>query len=369
MEGDRRSRHGLCVSNLSLVSFLPTLFSPPLSSDRFGKLTELYHRREAKIRTQVQSNLCQLLLESDAVQVRLLAEYKTMILWHVPPPAPLEASDHAAMDSLHQLLGDDPTAPSAAAISRYNDKERLTLAYILATSALYLYPGAWLQTASCWSSDKIFFPQRGSGWARGQPVALTRPYISADLLRRSGKSNNDPSSFVRYHRHPAVLALGIMLLEIATSTKFDALCGNIGGCGGRKLKEGSWMAAGPSNADGLHALNALKKLESHSSRQVPSYLRETIRACLELRPPSYLPEQSLSEEGPLRFYVLSCVVAPLAMALDKAYGVRLDSLAEDEEGREDGRTESLLLKVKLPDGTAGRPGIDNITLREKSFRP
>ncbi len=306
---------------------------------------------------QVQKNVCQLLLKSDAVQVSLLAEHEEKRLWVVRPPAPLEASDHSEMDSLHQLLGDNAAMPAAAQISGYNDKERLTLAYILATSVLYLYPGIWLQTASCWSSDKIFFPRRAGGLGDSRPVALMRPYLAVDLLRQPGRPGVHPPSMSRYHLHPAVLALGIMLLEIATGTRFNALCGKIGG-NGSGPKEGAWAAAAPSNLDGVQALKALELLESQPSRRPPSFLCEAIRACLVLRPPSYLPDQLLFEEGPFRFYVLSCVVAPLATALDKAYGIRLDSLTEDEQGGAEGSAEQLSLRVRVPpDGTGGRRGM------------
>lgn len=121
-------------------------------------------------KSPVRNNICPLLLGSDAVQVSLVAEHEDDLLWVVHPPAPLEASDHSTMKSLHQLLGDDHATPSAAPISRYTDKEKLSLAYILATSVLHLYPGIWLQTASCWSSDKIFFPPRAGGWREGPAV-------------------------------------------------------------------------------------------------------------------------------------------------------------------------------------------------------
>lgn len=312
----------------------------------------------------VQNNLCPLLRESNAVQVSLVAEHDRDMLWAVPPPAPLEASSHSTMESLHQLLADGPTAPSTSYISRYNDKERLTLAYILATSVLYLYPGIWLQTASCWSSDKIFFPRRAGGWGDGRPVLLTRPYLSVDL-RQLGRPDAGEESISRYHSHPAVLALGIMLLEIATGTKFDALCGGIGG-GGSGPKEGSSAAAAPSNLDGLAALKALKELERKPSRPHSS-LCEAIRACLVLNPPSYLPDQLLLDEGPLRFYVLSCVVAPLATVLDKAYGIHLDSFTEDEVGREEENAERLQVRVQLSRGTGGRPDTISHPPPENSF--
>lgn len=326
------------------------------------QVTKLYRSGSAATRPKFLVNeVCELLLESDAVRLSLLAEHEKALLWVVHPPAPQEATEHSAMESLHQLLGDGPAAPSAACLLRYNDKEKLTLAFILATSVLYLYPGVWLQTTSCWSSDKVFFPRRANGLHDGRPVTLTRPYLSMNLLQRPGNTGANPSDICRYHFHPAVLALGIMLLEIATSTRFKVLCerSNIGG--GPKQDAQAAAACSNLNVDGGRALQVLDRLERDPPGRYSSSLCEAIRACLVLKPPANLPYHSLIEDGPLRFHVLSRVVAPLGTALEKGYGIPLDRLTEDEEPREGLNGDRLSLGANnLPERTEERPGTPHI---------
>ncbi|KAL8363271.1 hypothetical protein RB601_009172 [Gaeumannomyces tritici] len=288
------------------------------------------HGEAAKTpKSPIQNDLCFRIRNSNAVKVNLWAEHEKKRLWAVHPPAPGDVCEHSVMESLHELLGNDPAAPSMARISRYDDRDRLTLAYVLATSVLYLYPGIWLQTEFCWSSNKILFA-RSAGDESGRLVALTQPYLSANLLRRQEMPKADPAAMSRYHLHPAVLALGIMLLEIATRTKFDVLCPKKP-CDRDRLNEACRTTMAPSNEDGALALKALERLEKHGSRDAPPSLCEAIRNCLVLRPPSTLSDQLLFEEGPLRFYVLTCVVAPLATALEKGYGIQLASLMDEED--------------------------------------
>lgn len=212
------------------------------------------------------------------------------------------------MESLKQLLGD---GVSVSDISKYTSKDKLILCYVLANSMLFLYPGSWFQTA--WSSDNIYFVR-----AFGNPTtpALTIPYLSIVFQQ----IKNDPPNHMQYHPHPAILALGIIFLEIATSVKFTR----------RSHEPTSWEQ---SNSDGVQALKQLQELEHQidrdRSKRISRTLIKVIRSCLILDPPSGFPTRQLSEEGPIRQYILSCIIQPLASDLRNRFKVCLDKLYDD----------------------------------------
>lgn len=212
------------------------------------------------------------------------------------------------MESLQQLLGD---GVSVSDFSRYAPKDKLILCYILANSMLFLYPGSWFQTA--WSSDKIYFVRHFSNST--SPV-LTFPYLSVAFQQ----AQITPLNHMQYHSHPAILALGIIFLEIATNAKFTR----------RSQEPTSWEQF---NSDGMQALQQLQELELQiardRSKRISRALIKAIRSCLILEPPSNFPCKVLSEEGPIRQYILSCIIQPLASDLCDGYQVSLDKLHKE----------------------------------------
>lgn len=212
------------------------------------------------------------------------------------------------MESLQQLLGD---GVSVSEFSNYTPKDKLILCYILANSMLLLYPGSWFQTA--WSSDKIYFVRR---FSNSTSPALMFPYLSVAFQQ----AQITPPNHMQYHSHPAILALGIIFLEIATNAKFTR----------RSQEPTSWEQF---NSDGIQALQQLQELESQitrdSSKRISRALIKAIRSCLILEPPSNFPCKVLSEEGPIRQYILSCIIHPLASDLRDGYQVSLDKLHDE----------------------------------------
>lgn len=212
------------------------------------------------------------------------------------------------MESLQQLLGD---GVSVSDFSKYTPKDKLILCYVLANSMLFLYPGSWFQTA--WSSDKIYFVRH---FSNSPSPALAFPYLSVAFQQ----AENDSPNHMQYHSHPAILALGIIFLEIATNAKFTR----------RSQEPTSWEQF---NSDGMQALQQLQELERQISRdrskRISRALIKAIRSCLILEPPSNFPCKVLSEEGPIRQYILSCIIQPLASDLSDGYQVSLDQLHDD----------------------------------------
>lgn len=107
-----------------------------------------------------------------------------------------------------------------------------------------------------------------------------------------------------------------MLLEIATGVRFKRSPG--------LTSREQWNTEGP---EAFQLLKDLERQGRHNrSKRLPTTLRDVIRACLILKPPSDFPSKSLLEEGPIRHYILSCIVHPLATELEVRHNVRLEEL-------------------------------------------
>ncbi|KAL7919842.1 hypothetical protein ACQKWADRAFT_300209 [Trichoderma austrokoningii] len=304
------TQQGITSHNHTLAKFEVLL---PVCNDKVEwKVTNvevIKPRFEASMSRDLQSvnnDICHRLSKSQHFQVDFLAQNDK--LWHLKPRPSEEANHHTQMESLQQLLGD---GLSVSDFSKYTPKDKLTLCYILANSLLFLYPGSWFQTA--WSSDKIYFVRH---FSNSTSAALTFPYLSVAFQQ----IHNNPPNHMQYHSHPAILALGIIFLEIATNTKFKR----------RSQEPTSWEQF---NSDGMQALQQLQELERQitrdHSKRISRALIKAIRSCLILEPPSNFPCKVLSEEGPIRQYILSCIIQPLASDLSDGYQVSLDKLHDD----------------------------------------
>ncbi|PVH69882.1 subtilisin-like protein [Cadophora sp. DSE1049] len=290
-------------------------------------------------RHSINNDICQLLLDSEGFRVNFLAERDS--LWHLTPEL-LEGIDHyTTMESLHQLLGD---GIAISDISKYTPREKLVLCYTLANSMLFLYPGSWFQTA--WSSNRVYFVRRVSS---ATSSVLTFPYLSVEL-RQAQKVPKNPPHHMQCHSHPVILALGIIFLEIATGARFTR----------RSHDQEEWKQY---NSDCQQAWQQLQELEKQSerdrSKRISPALKKAIRSCLKLAPPADLLSNTLSEEGPIRLYILSCIVQPLALELRDGYKVRLEELHDalvpekDVENLNESGEQRLGSTRRRPSSTAG----------------
>lgn len=251
----------------------------------------------------VNNDICQRLLDSESLEVDFLAANEK--LWHLKPTLRENINHHTTMQPLVRLLGD---GIATSDISKYTPQDKLVLCYILANSMLFLYPGSWFQTA--WSSNKVYFIPCTS--SRTSAV-LTFPYLSVEL--QPEKDPRNPPHHMQYHSHPAILALGIIFLEIASGARFIR----------RSREQEQWKQY---NSDGLQALQQLQDLERQSqydrSKRISLALKKVIRSCLILKPTPDFPSNKLAQEGPIRHYILSCIVQPLAAELRDGYKIRLE---------------------------------------------
>jgi len=217
-----------------------------------------------------------------------------------------DEENYQAMQSLHQLLGDGLGIPY---ISQCSPVEQLTLFYILANSMLYLYPSLWLDTY--WNSNMVYFLRLST--ASDKPV-LTFPYISAEVSERQLPGGLLEHELV--HRHPAVLALGITFLEVVTGTRFKWSDDPV-----------PWQRVNKNNREAKRILASLEASNRRSlHKPISSSVSKAIRACLELRPPSTFPSKKLSDDGPIRRYILACIVHPLAEELREGHNVNVEEL-------------------------------------------
>ncbi|KAH7091462.1 hypothetical protein FB567DRAFT_275076 [Paraphoma chrysanthemicola] len=202
----------------STIHQLPAKFEVqlPVCKDKFDWKVTTIEVKNAKDRATanisgelLKNDLCHYLRRSDTVQVEFLIDSGTM--WHLNPKLLVEDNDQTSIRTLRQLLSDNRSRSFFADCS---PKEQLSLCYVLANSMLYIYPSSWLEND--WNSDMVYFSQHSE--TSSQPI-LTSPYILTDL-RPIGEPKQ-PFDRMQDHRHPAILALGIVFLEIATGNRFS----------------------------------------------------------------------------------------------------------------------------------------------------
>lgn len=210
------------------------------------------------------------------------------------------------MASLKQLLGD---GVSITRLNHYSPKEKLVLCYILANSMLFLYPGSWLHTT--WDSNNLYFICRTES-RTSKPVELAFPYLSVGVQEIEDVTDIS-IDHMQCHAHPNILALGIVFLEIATGSVFER---------SNRTTEHAWQQC---NENFLNARKYMKGIEERKTYISPA-LRQVIWACIDLKSPSHMPSNNLAEEGPIRQYLLSCIILPLALELRDGYEVDLEGL-------------------------------------------
>jgi hypothetical protein len=200
------------------------------------------------------------------------------------------------MEPLHQFLG---TRPKRSYISRCDPRDQLILCYILANSLLYLYPGFWSRKS--WESDMIHFIRRSPSSLLPK---LTFPFLSVSMQRP--EEAVAPATNPSDHKHPAILALGIILLEVASGISFT-----------RNRDPDLWQRRIEDIRLARKLLGRLERPRGRDRRtRVSSNLCKAIRACVDLVPPPNFPVEDLTEEGPIRHFVLVCIVHPLAIELE-----------------------------------------------------
>ncbi|KAJ6031362.1 hypothetical protein N7540_002094 [Penicillium herquei] len=180
---------------------------------------------------------------------------------------------------------------------------------------LDLHPGTWFHKD--WDCNSVYLPRylNSSTW----PL-LTSPYLRATI--QHGYDETDGQiHHMQCHPQPSVLALGIVFLEIITGTKFPKSQDPI-----------AWKRHNQDNRQAEDLLKSLKSADRHGyARKLSIGLGEAVRACLHMEPLPNSPTNNLNKEGPLRYYILSRIVRPLAYELEYGYNISLEALYIDTE--------------------------------------
>ncbi|KAK3299686.1 uncharacterized protein B0H64DRAFT_337797 [Chaetomium fimeti] len=103
-------------------------------------------------------------------------------------------------------------------LDRFNMRHgmRPVLAYILAKAAWYYYDSEW--TSMGVSNDCVYFMGET---LEDEVVYFCKPYLSAQLPPQGSQMAECRQVVGMIHRYPRILALGVMLVEIATGQRFE----------------------------------------------------------------------------------------------------------------------------------------------------
>ncbi|KAL8364577.1 hypothetical protein RB595_003728 [Gaeumannomyces hyphopodioides] len=245
----------------------------------------------------VAHDICLRLKQSGEGQVHFVAGGDQ--LWHRSP----KGSDSSQilyqhMKTLGHLLGDGDGKTSPG-IANYCPKERLLLCYTLCRTCMDFYQGAWLRRL--WSSDHIYLRQMAG---HSPPWDLEMPFLPAGLTEL--ELNSIPkATFYHYHKYPIILGLGIILLEVATGTRFST-----------SQNPDKIERCNEDFDKAKDLLEELKFSKRPGGAKLPmSGLIDAIRACLEIEPPSGSPTNQLAEDEDVRQYIRTRIVRPLEETL------------------------------------------------------
>lgn len=128
-------------------------------------------------------------------------------LW-VLRPSRLQVQElkHGTFVTLHDLINSN-------IFKTLRQKDKYTLAYLIADSILHLYSGRWLENV--WNKQQIcFLANPGSQL----PIDVKAPYLSAQCVDRATSKQD----FYLIHPDQSILSLGIVLLEIATGIPIES---------------------------------------------------------------------------------------------------------------------------------------------------
>lgn len=190
---------------------------------------------------------------------------------------------------LKTLLGDSE--------SRMKLKERRALAVVLAHAILHYCESPWV--SDDWNKEHVNF------FATIKGPDLMRPYLSTQFEPTSTSPVETSDNFYR-HPNPALLSLGILLLELYLSKPIESL----------------WEMDDTENGmEGINTnwITAEKLLDKMGDDLYEGY-RNAIQACLKIDYVGVEDSMSLDDEG-FRKLVFERVVIPLEDELNNGFHV------------------------------------------------
>jgi hypothetical protein len=243
-------------------------------------------------------SLCSLVREPSARNISLSIEFEDGMLWRARPRRrSLCVEEPELRIPLDRLLQDS--------VMKMSLKEKRILAVVIAHAVLNFCESPWLD--GDWDKRHISFYGHPTG---NGGLDFTRPYLSTDFQDPT-QASNDQAVFLTLHRSPAILALGILLLEIE-------LCEPI---------ESHWAEEDLDNGQPNFNTNltAAERLLEKSVDEIYESYRTAIEACLNCDFGLLEDETSLENES-FRQQVYENIVAPLEEELWHGWRLTADQL-------------------------------------------
>jgi hypothetical protein len=243
-------------------------------------------------------SLCSLVKEPGASRLSLGIEFEGGKLWRARPRRRSlcveEPELRVPLDSLLQ-----------GSAMKMSLKEKRVLAVVIAHAVLNFCESPWLD--GDWDKRHISFYGHSTG---DGGLDFRRPYLSTNF-RDSTQAANDQAVFLTLHPSPAILALGILLLEIELSQPIES----------HWVEED--LADGEPNFN-TNLTTAERLLEKSVDEIYESY-RMAIEACLNCDFALLLDDRSLENER-FRQQVYENIVAPLEDELWHGWKLTADEL-------------------------------------------
>lgn len=250
------------------------------------------------IEREMVDSLCSLVKEPGARSISLGIEFEGGRLWRARPRRrSLCVEEQEAGVPLGSLFQDSAMKMSL--------KEKRVLAVVIAHAVLNFCESPWL--VGDWDKRHISFYGDSTG---NGGIDFTRPYLSTNF-RDSTQAPNEQSVFLSLHRSPAILALGVLLLEIE-------LC---------KPIESHWIEEDLENGEPNFNTNltTAERLLTQSVDEIYESYRTAIEACLNCDFALLLDDSSLENEN-FRQQVYEHIVAPLEEELWHGWRLTADQL-------------------------------------------
>lgn len=243
-------------------------------------------------------SLCSLVKEPSARNISLGIEFEGGKLWRARPRSrSLCVEEPEVRVRLDRLFQDSAIKMSL--------KQKRVLAVIIAHAVLNFCESPWLDED--WDKRHILFYGHPTG---NGGLDFTRPYLSTKF-RDPTQAPKDQSIFLNLHPSPAILALGILLLEIELSEPIES----------------HWVDEDLVNGQpnfNTNLTTAERLLEKSVDEIYESY-RMAIEACLNCNSALLLDDMSLENES-FRRQVYEKIVVPLEEELRHGWGLTADQL-------------------------------------------
>lgn len=186
---------------------------------------------------------------------------------------------------------------------RLREKDRRRLAVILANALLHLKDSHWI--ADNWTKRDICF------MIMGDEIDFSRPYLASKFPRRADSGDTDNPSLMQLHQSPALLGLGVMLLELGISAPIET----------KRLDEDLMEGIVGVNTDLITAERVLNE----SVDDLHYGYRAAVKACLDYE---FVPPDGSFDfsDDTFRSLVYKHVVQPLEMELYHGWKIKVKDL-------------------------------------------